>query len=105
MSIRRTALIALTAATMLTAGATASAAAEPDTPQVVAFIGDFLPTEVWDEPTGCNALPIGTHVVFNETDAPITVYVDPLCLIPLAPLAKLEPGHSMHVSAVGSFRA
>lgn len=106
MSIRRTAVLTLTlaAAAVLTAGA-APASAAPSTGRVVAFIGDFLPVQVWEDPSGCNTLPAATHVVFNETDRTIIVYSDPLCLFPLEPMARLEAGHSTHVSAVGSFRA
>lgn len=104
MPVRRIALLALTAAAVLTAGAVPASAA-PNPGRVVAFVGDFLPLQVWDDPTGCNTLPAGTHVVFNDTDRTIVVYADPLCLVPSEPMSRLAAGHSMHVSSVGSFQA
>ncbi|HVK20095.1 MAG TPA: hypothetical protein VM677_01915 [Actinokineospora sp.] len=79
------------------------AVAEPD--QVVAFSHEFSPIRVWYSPSGCNQLDPGTHVVFNQTRRDITIYADPLCLLPIEPFARIKPGFGSHVSAVGSFRA
>jgi hypothetical protein len=43
-------------------------------------VADFLPETVWETPEGCEQLPLGTHVILNETEAPIEVYADPTCL-------------------------
>ncbi|GAB3439312.1 hypothetical protein [Actinophytocola sediminis] len=104
MSIRRSVTLAVTAAVLLTTLAAPSATAQA-TGRVVAFVGDLLPVRVWENPSGCNRLPLGTHVLFNETDRVIEAFADPWCLIPLEPLAQLAPGTSMHVSSVGAFRA
>ncbi|WP_084734726.1 hypothetical protein [Actinophytocola xinjiangensis] len=102
MSIRRFATLAIvTAAAWASSVVPASAA----TGEVVAFVADLLPVTRFENPSGCTALPAGSHVIFNETDGPITVYGDPLCFVPLEPLATLEPGRSMHVTMAGSFRA
>lgn len=109
MPIHQALTLTLTTAAILTTPATPTATATtPTTPangQVVAFIGDFLPTKTWENPTGCHPLPPATHVIFNETNRTIEVFADPMCLIPLEPLTRLPPARSTHVSSVGSFRA
>ncbi|WP_156756585.1 hypothetical protein [Actinokineospora pegani] len=94
-------LLALTLATAVPA--TAAAAEEPD--QVVVFQHEFTELSVYPEPEGCVRLPLASHVIFNQTDEPITIYADPLCLVPIEPVARIKPGHGSHVSSVGSFRA
>jgi len=104
MSIRRIVALAFaTAAAMTTA--VVPAAATPATGRVVAFVADLLPVTTFENPSGCNQFPLGAHIVFNETDGPIEVFADPECFVPLEPLATLEAGRSMHVTAAGSFRA
>lgn len=108
MKLRRIASLAVTTAALVTtvaAPAAATPAPAPATGKVVAFVADLLPATVWENPKGCKQLPLGTHVIFNETEAPIEVFADPRCFVPLEPFARLEPGRSMHVSAAGSFRA
>ena len=75
------------------------------TGEVVVFTHEFDAVTVFEDPTGCTALPIGSHVIVNQTDAVVVIYADPLCLLPIEPFARLKPGYGTHVSAVGSFRA
>ncbi|WP_424189123.1 hypothetical protein ACOBQX_11960 [Actinokineospora sp. G85] len=94
-------LLAVTLATAVPA--TAAAAGEPD--QVVVFQHEFTELAVYPEPEGCIQLPLASHVIFNQTEEAITIYADPRCLVPIEPVARVEPGHGSHVSSVGSFRA
>ncbi|MFI7677230.1 hypothetical protein [Actinophytocola sp. NPDC049390] len=99
----RKALFTVASAAVLAAGLATPAAAA--TGAVIAYTHDFTPLAVWEDPSGCTQLPLGTHIIFNETDGPITIYGDPLCLIPLEPMAQVASGYGTHVSAVGSFSA
>jgi hypothetical protein len=97
-------LLAMTAAALLCL-AVATPATADEHERVVAYNSEFTPVHVWHEPVGCNVLPFATHVIVNETDRPIRVYADPVCLVPLEPTATVFSGDSTHVSSVGSFRA
>ena len=102
-STRKT-LSALVLATALATGMAAPAsAAAPGT--VIAHTSELQPLTIWQDPVGCKQLPVGTHIIFNETDRAITIYADPLCLLPAEPFARVAAGYSTHVSAIGSFRA
>lgn len=106
MRLVQSALIALAvgaAVTSLTPVATAVTADPPD--QVVAFTHEFTRLDVWEDPHGCVQLPVGTHLIFNQTDKPITIYYDPACLLAIEPFSRVKPNYGTHVSAVGSFRA
>lgn len=109
MRLVQSALIALAVGgslASLTTVAAASTAEPANTPgQVVAFTHEFTELKVWDNPKGCLPLPAGTHLIFNQTDKAITIYADPLCVVPIEPFARVKPGYGSHVSAVGSFKA
>lgn len=69
--------------------------------QVVIFIVDYAPVVVHDNPSGCYTLPVGAHVLVNQTDSPVSFYQDPLCL---GPGPQLAPGSGAHVPPfAGSF--
>jgi hypothetical protein len=106
MRLIRSTLIALTVGASLTSLTSAAVAETADPPgQVVAFTHEFTPLNVWEEPQGCQPLPAGTHLIFNQTDKVITIYADPACLIPIEPFSRIKPDYGTHVSAVGSFKA
>ncbi|MGH3906291.1 MAG: hypothetical protein ACRDTE_19240 [Pseudonocardiaceae bacterium] len=70
--------------------------------QVVVFIADYTDLAVFNNPSGCQILPLGSHVLANLTDEPVTVYQDPLCLS-VGPV--IEPGDGAHVPPfAGSFK-
>lgn len=104
------ALVLSAAATcLLAAPAAASPSAEPPAEgspdQVVVFQHEFTELTVFEDPEGCVRLPIGSHVISNQTDHDITIYSDPLCLVPIEPFSEIKPGYGTHVSSVGSFKA
>lgn len=100
--MRRIALAVLAAAAV--AVGMAAAPAQASTGQVVVFSNEFQPLTVFQDPTGCHRLPITSHVLNNQTDKPVTVFLDPFCTIP-SPLPVIQPGYGTHVSNVGSFSA
>lgn len=71
--------------------------------QVVIFIADYTPVVVHSNPSdGCYLLPIGAHVLVNQTGGPVTFYQDPICFS-IGPTVK--PGTGAHVPPfAGSFR-
>lgn len=70
--------------------------------QVVVFIADYTPVVVHENPSGCYILPVGAHVLVNQTDGPVTFYQDPLCL---GPAPTISPGDGAHVPPfAGSFK-
>ncbi|MBC6451516.1 hypothetical protein [Actinokineospora xionganensis] len=105
MRLVQSALIALAVGASTALASPASAETPRGPGQVVAFTHEFTPLEVWKDPQGCQSLPAGTHLIFNQTDKVITIYADPLCFVPIDPFAKVKPGYGTHVSAVGSFKA
>lgn len=106
MRLVQSAMIALAVGASTASLASAAGAETPLGPdQVVAFTHEFTPLKVWKDPQGCQALPAGTHLIFNQTEKVITIYADPLCVVPIEPFAKVKPGYGTHVSAVGSFSA
>ena len=81
----------------LVATAPASAAAG----RVVVFQTEFQELTVFRNPDGCHKLPIAAHVLVNETNDPVRIYGDPLCLIPSL---TVQPDYGSHVApASGSF--
>ena len=92
--------LAAVAATVLVAQPAHAAAGE-----VVVFSHEFTPVKVYENPSGCQILPIGSHIIVNQTADVVVIYADPLCLLPIEPFARVKPGYGTHVSAVGSFRA
>lgn len=100
----RAALITIAcAAAVGTAASPASAA--PPSGNVYVFSHEFAPVTVFEYPQGCNAVPVGAHIVHNDTHGVVRLYADPLCLFPAEPFHIVKPGHAAHVSSVGSFRA
>jgi hypothetical protein len=90
---------------VVTAGPIATAA--PRTTDAVGtvtvFSSEATPLTVWNNPHGCQKLPIDAHVLVNQTDVPVTIYADPFCL---TPGLAVEPGHGSHVAAgSGAFSA
>ncbi|GAA2360487.1 hypothetical protein GCM10009854_44470 [Saccharopolyspora halophila] len=113
MRILRTAAVLLASGALLagTAGGTAVAqapAAQEQNDQVLVFILDkAVPVKKFKNPEGCYELPVGTHVVINDTPREITLYATPGCDgTPVVPGVPLEPGRGAHDSpAFGSFKA
>jgi hypothetical protein len=105
--MRRIALSALLAAATLVG--VAAAPAQAATGQVVVYTTQFRPLDIYENPRGCNKLPLDTHVVLNKTDSPIKVYADPFCVVPITEdpttVGTLEPNHGTHASGAGSFKA
>lgn len=96
-------LVTVAAVGALAVGFATPAAAA--TGHVIVFSNESSALRVWDRPSGCFAFPVGAHVLLNDTTRAITVYSDPLCLIPSAPVSHVAAGHGVHVNAIGSFRA
>lgn len=70
--------------------------------QVAVFIADYTEVAVFNNPSGCKLLPLGSHVLVNLTDEPVTFYQDPLCLS-VGPV--IQPGDGAHVPPfAGSFK-
>jgi hypothetical protein len=75
--------------------------AQAATGRVAVFSTEFTPVQVYEDPNGCNKLPLDAHVLVNLTDAEIVVHGDPLCL---TPGLVVQPEHGSHVSpGSGSF--
>jgi hypothetical protein len=102
MFTTRRILVTVAAAGALAVGLTTPASA--NTGAVIVFTNEISPLRVWDDPSGCHAFPVGAHVLFNDTRHSITMYGDPLCLIPANPVSRVASGKSTHVSPIGSFR-
>ena len=82
--------------------APAPAPEDASTGKVAVFTMDYLPMKIYEDPEGCQTLPVGSHVLSNLTDRPVQLYADPLCLVP-SPV-KVLPGHGAHVPPMaGSF--
>lgn len=78
------------------------ASAEP-AGQVTVFSTEFQELDTWENPEGCQKLPLAAHVLINQTDGPVHTYGDPLCLVPNL---TVQPGYGAHVAAgTGSFSA
>lgn len=94
----------LTASVVAAASAMALFAATPaeaSSGRVTVFTTEVTPLKVYDDPSGCNALPPGAHVLTDETDSPVRVYADPFCL---TPSLVVQPGYGTHVPPLaGSF--
>ena len=95
---------ALLASGVVATGIAGTAVAQAPSDQVLVFIADaVVPVQKFQSPEGCHALPLGTHVVINDTDDAITLYAAPDCSGLGVPL---DPGHGAHeLPAFGSFEA
>jgi hypothetical protein len=94
------AVVVACAATMGT-GSSAAADTEAAKGRVTVFSTELTELDSWDDPSGCNKLPIAAHVLINETDAPVRIYGDPFCL---SPSLTVRPGYGSHVTpGSGSF--
>jgi hypothetical protein len=72
-----------------------------DTGEVTIFFNEFVPLKTYEQPQGCHTLPPGAHVLNNQTDYPVRIYADPLCL---SPSLTVQPGYGSHISPfMGSF--
>ncbi len=70
--------------------------------QIVIFVADYQDVAVFDNPSGCELLPVGSHVLVNLTDEQVTFYQDPLCV---TDGPGIDPGQGAHVPAfAGSFK-
>lgn len=76
-----------------------SPAAQAATGRVVVFSVEVTPLETYDNPKGCRSLPEGAHVLANLTDGDVTIYSDPVCLVPLV---RVEKGYGTHVPPLGA---
>lgn len=94
----------LLASGALAAGIAGPASAKEPSDQVLVFIADALvPVEKFASPDGCYRLPLGTHVVINDTDSPIALHAAPDCS---GVGIDLAPEHGAHeLPAFGSFEA
>jgi hypothetical protein len=101
-TIRRTLVTSAAAGALAVGLATPAAAA---TGHVIVFSTESSALRTWDHPSGCFAFPVGAHLLLNDTTRAITVYADPLCLIPAQPTTHVAAGHGVHVDAIGGFRA
>lgn len=69
--------------------------------QVTVFESEATEVVVFNNPNGCNKLPLLAHVLVNHTDRPLVLHTDPLCITPGTTVA---PGYGSHVAPVsGSF--
>jgi hypothetical protein len=101
-SLTAGAAIALWAAAIV-AGSPASADPAATTGQVTVFSTEFQELDSWENPVGCQKLPLAAHVLINQTDKPVQTFGDPLCLVPNL---TVQPGYGAHVAAgTGSFSA
>lgn len=97
--------IAITSAALavglsVTLGAGQAAAS---TGTVTVFSTEFQQVNTWENPSGCHLLPLGAHVLINQTDQPVSIYADPFCA---TPSLTVQPGYGSHVPPqVGSFSA
>ena len=95
---------AVVAAFLVVATATPALAApaqEQGQGQVVVFENEITPLTTYNNPNGCYKLPLLAHVLVNQTDKPVRVYADPLCL---SPSLTISPGYGSHVAPLsGSF--
>ncbi|MFF7159537.1 hypothetical protein [Streptomyces sp. NPDC008139] len=103
---RSTTMIAMAAVAVVGLAATPAQAA---TGQVVVFSVEGQPLKVYQDPTGCQRLPVTAHVLDNLTDQPVKVFADPFCTLPAtlptSGVGVLPPGYGTHVTGVGSFSA
>ncbi|MFC6063359.1 hypothetical protein [Streptomyces ochraceiscleroticus] len=83
--------------------ATVPATAAPSDGEVTVFRTELQPLTTYENPAGCQTLPVGAHVLVNRTDKPVRVYRDPFCL---TPSLTVQPGYGTHVPPdTGSFSA
>lgn len=72
--------------------------------EVVIFVMDYTPVVVHENPSGCYSLPVGAHVLVNQTGEPVSLYGDPFCFVP-SPGPTVGSGEGAHVPpSVGSFK-
>ena len=88
-------------ATTILAGTSTAGADTAAAGQVTVFSTEFTELNVWENPSECSILRVGAHVLINQTDKPVQVYADPLCL---TPGHTVRPGFGSHVTpGTGSF--
>ncbi|MEU6129030.1 hypothetical protein ABZ805_07645 [Saccharopolyspora sp. NPDC047091] len=96
-------LLFAAAAAVLATALPVSTAGAATTGQVLVFSTELQPVDSYDAPSGCYRAPLAAHVLINDTDEPVRIYGDPLCLT--ASLV-VQPGHGAHVPpGTGSFSA
>lgn len=92
-------VVAIAATT--TTGAGAASADPAPTGKIMVFSHEFSQVTEWENPQGCQKLPIDAHVLINDTDKPVRTFVDPFCL---APSMTVQPAYGSHVApGTGSF--
>ncbi|UED87366.1 hypothetical protein [Streptomyces profundus] len=98
----RSTLFSVTGALCLSA-AVFTLPAHAATGEVSVFSTELSPVTTYQDPAGCQKLPLDAHVLTNNTDAPVRGYGDPFCL---TPSLTVEPGYGSHVApGTGSFSA
>ncbi|MEU5849146.1 hypothetical protein [Saccharopolyspora shandongensis] len=101
MSLSRSVSMLLPASALamgLSAGSAAAANGE-----VVVFETEAQQLTTYAAPQGCEKLPLAAHVLVNNTDGPVRIYGDPLCM---GPSVTVLPGYGSHVApGSGSFSA
>lgn len=78
-----------------TFAAVTPASADPATGKIIVFSTEVTELTVVENPEGCVKLPADAHVLANQTDTPVRVHGDPLCLTPGLTVA---PGYGSHVT-------
>lgn len=95
---------AVLASGVLVSGVAGTAVAQAPSDQVLVFIADALvPVQKFASPEGCHQLPVGTHVVINDTSRTITLHATPDCSGIGIPLDSEHGAHEL--PAFGSFKA
>ena len=72
------------------------------TGRVVVFSTELTPLEIYENPHGCHAIPVTSHVLVNLMTSRIVVYGNPFCFGLGLPIAA---GYGSHVVPPGSFFA
>lgn len=81
--------------------AAASAPAPAAVGTVTIFSHELTPLIAHENPSGCTIVLPTAHVLINQTDTPVRVFGDPLCL---SPSITVSPGFGFHLSpGSGSF--
>jgi Na+-transporting NADH:ubiquinone oxidoreductase subunit NqrA len=99
--VRRFLIGAVTLAAVCALAGPASAQPRAVAGTVTVFSTELTPLTVYQNPSGCNRLPDGAHVLTNQSSGLVTVYADPYCM---TPGLTVRPGYGSHVTpGAGSF--
>ncbi|MCT2585538.1 hypothetical protein [Actinophytocola gossypii] len=79
---------------LVVAGSPASADTAEAQGEVTVFSTEFQELSVYENPSGCQVLPLGAHVLVNRTDQPVRIHADPFCA---TPSLVVPPAYGSHV--------